>query len=44
MEKKYVKPEIEVLKIVSEDIIMTSGINRLPNDNHPGDNEVKLGL
>ena len=43
MENKYVKPEMEVLMADFDDIIMTSRLV-LPDDNHPGDNEVDLGM
>ena len=42
MENKYVKPNMEILKVDFDDIITTS--NGLPNDDHPGDNEVDLGM
>lgn len=42
MENKYVKPDMEVLTADLEDVIMTSLI--LPDDDHPGDNEVELGM
>ena len=44
MENKYVKPEMEVLTNETYDVIMTSTIPGLPDDDHPGDNEVDLGM
>lgn len=43
MGNKYVKPEMEVLTNETYDVIMTSNLV-LPDDNHPGDNEVDLGM
>ena len=43
MKNKYVKPEMEVLVVDFDDIIVTSNLV-LPDDNHPGDNEVDLGM
>ena len=43
MEKNYVKPNMEILETDFDDVIMTS-ISGLPNDDHPGDNEVELGM
>ena len=43
MENKYVKPDMEVITADFEDVIMTS-ISGLPDDDHPGDNEVDLGI
>ena len=43
MEKKYVKPNMEILEADFDDVIMTS-ISGLPDDDHPGDNEVELGM
>ena len=42
MEKKYVKPNMEILEADFDDVIMTSLV--LPDDDHPGDNEVELGM
>ena len=42
MKNKYETPEIKALTGDYEDVIMTSGL--LPDDDHPGDNEVDLGL
>ena len=44
MKNKYVNPEIEVLVVDFDDVIMTSSIPGLPDDDHPGDNEVDLGM
>ena len=44
MKNKYVKPEMEVLVVDFDDVIMTSSITGLPDDDHPGDNEVDLGI
>ena len=44
MGNKYVKPEMEVLMADFDDVIMTSLIPGLPDDDHPGDNEVDLGM
>ena len=41
MKNNYTTPEMEVITVNSDDVITTSG---LPNDNHPGDNEVDLGM
>ena len=43
MENKYEAPNMEVLAADFDDIIMTSNLV-LPDDNHPGDNEVDLGM
>ena len=44
MKNKYVKPEMEVLVADFDDVIMTSSTPGLPDDDHPGDNEVDLGM
>ena len=44
MKNKYVKPEMEVLVVDFDDVIMTSSNPGLPNDDYPGDNEVDLGM
>ena len=43
MKSKYEAPDMEVLVAVLDDVIMTSNLV-LPDDNHPGDNEVDLGM
>ena len=43
MKNKYETPEIKVLSVDFNDVITTSTTD-LPNDNHPGDNEVNLGI
>ena len=41
MKSNYTAPEMEVITVNSYDVITASG---LPNDNHPGDNKVDLGM
>ena len=43
MKRMYEAPEMEVLTNDFDDVIMTSGLI-LPDDDHPGDNEVDLGM
>ena len=43
MKSKYETPNMEVLAADFDDVIMTSNLV-LPDDDHPGDNEVELGM